>query len=318
MARPVAYVTLRQFCERDPQPRALLEAAGFDVRVNGLGRRLRAEELPMLLREADAVLAGVEPYRAELLERLPRLRCISRCGVGTDAVDLDAARRLGVAVYATPDEVVEPAAQLTVAMILALARNLPQHLRDFEAGRWVKPVAALLSEWTVGLVGFGRIGQAVERLLRPFGPRVLVTDPRWSQGGLPAGVELRALGPLLAESDVVSLHASGQAKDGPLLGPRELAAMKPGSRLVNTARGFLVDEGALEDALRAGRLGGAALDVFAEEPYHGPLARLPNVLCTPHVATLTGASRAAMERRAAANIVAHFAAETDQVLVQGT
>ncbi len=304
--RPIVYVTLQQFCEFDDRPREALRDAGFEVRENRVGRRLRQEELPELLREAEAVLAGVEPYRAELLEGLPKLRCISRCGVGTDAIDLAAARRRGVAVYTTPDEVVEPAAQLTVAMMLALARNLPWHASESRQGLWTKRTGRLLSEWTIGLLGFGRIGRLVERYLRAFGPGILVHDPA-VRADLPPGVVWRELDPLLAESDLVSLHAARRAEEGPLIGPRELALMKPGSLLVNTARGFLVDEAALEQSLRAGQLGGAALDVFAEEPYTGPLARLPNVLCTPHVASLTRASRASMERRAAANIVAHVA-----------
>ncbi len=105
----------------------------------------------------------------------------------------------------------------------------------------------------------------------------------------------------------MSLHAARRREEGPLLGRDELAGMKPGAYVVNTARGFLIEERALEEALRTGRLAGAALDVYAAEPYHGPLAKLPNVLCTPHIATLTRASRAAMERRSAEQVVQHFA-----------
>ena len=128
MKTPVVYVALQQFCEADAAPRQRLLEAGFEVRQNTLGRRLRREEVPTLLAQADAGIAGVEPYDAEVLAALPKLRCISRCGVGTDSIDVDAAQRRGIAVYTTPDEVTEPVAQLTVAMILALARNFPQHL----------------------------------------------------------------------------------------------------------------------------------------------------------------------------------------------
>lgn len=306
MARPVVYVTLSQFCEQDERPRRVLEEAGLDVRLNTLGRRLRREELPDLLREADAVVAGVEPYDAKVLAVLPRLRCISRCGVGTESIDLEAARRQGIRVYTTTDEVVEPVAQLTVAMILALARNLPQHLSDFRAGQWVKRRGVLLSEWTVGLVGFGRIGQAVERSLRVFGPRLLVADPNRRPAEMPVGVELASLDHVLSRADLISLHATRRPEEGPLLGAREFSTMKPGSCVVNTARGFLVDEAALYDALVSGQLAGAALDVFAQEPYTGLLGQLPNVVCTPHVATLTTASRILMERRSAEQVVRHF------------
>jgi len=303
MKTPVVYVALQQFCEADAAPRQRLLEAGFEVRQNTLGRRLRREEVPTFLAQADAVIAGVEPYDAEVLAALSKLRCISRCGVGTDSIDVDAAQRRGIAVYTTPDEVTEPVAQLTVAMILALARNFPQHLAASRAGRWEKRTGVLLSEWTVGLIGFGRIGRAVARDLSPFGPRLLVTDPALSSGEAPDGVQRVELAALLAQADVVSLHASRPPHAGALLGRHELASMKPGSYLVNTARGHLVDDAALVEALQSGHLAGAAIDVFATEPYTGALSQMPQVLCTPHVATLTRASRAAMERRAAAHVV---------------
>lgn len=303
MSKPLVYVALQQFCEADDQPRRALVDAGCEVRENTLGRRLRREEMADVLRDAQAVLAGVEPYDDAILEALPSLRCISRCGTGTDAIDVEVARRLGITVYTTPDEVVEPVAQLTMAMILALARSLPQYTAAFHQGQWKRFTGVLLAEWTVGLVGFGRIGRAVERHLRGFGPRVLVADPHLRAADLPPGVEMRALDRLLAEADLVSLHANRPKADGPLMGPREFARMKPGSYLVNTARGFLVDEPALYDAVISGRLAGAALDVFEQEPFTGPLTQLPQVLCTPHVASLTRASRAAMERRCAQNVL---------------
>ena len=119
-------------------------------------------------------------------------------------------------------------------------------------------------------MGFGRIGRAVERYLRVFGPRVVVTDPNVQADELPEGVELQDLPALLAEADLVSLHASRRPEEGPLLGPNEIAMMRPGSRLVNTARGYLVDEQALSEALKSNHLAGAALDVFEAEPYAGP------------------------------------------------
>jgi len=303
MSTPLVYVALRQFCEEDDHPRRVLLNAGLEVRENTLGRRLRREEMATLLQGANAVLAGVEPYDGELLAALPRLRCISRCGAGTDSIDLEAARQLGIAVYATPEEVVEPVAQMTIAMMLALARQLPQHLAGLRSGLWKAQTGSLLSEWTVGLVGFGRIGRVVERYLRAFGSRVLVADPNVGRDAVPKPAEWRELPSLLAEADLVSLHV-GRPKDGGILmGRHEFAAMKQGSRLVNTARGYLVDEAALFDGLQSGHLAGAALDVFADEPYTGRLATLPQVLCTPHVASLTRASRAAMERRCARNVL---------------
>jgi len=304
--RPTVFVALQQFCESDDRPLRLLREAGWNVRRNDLGRRLKAEEMLPLLQEADAVLAGVEPYDAQLLQALSRLKAISRCGVGTDSIDLEVARKLKIAVLSTAEEVVEPVAQMTLGLILALARQFPQHLRLMEQGIWKKLTGVLLSEWTIGLVGFGRIGQAVGRYLQPFGPRILVADPRLRADEVPAGITLCDLQRLLSESDLVSLHAGRVKEEGPLLGRPELFSMKAGSRLVNTARGYLVDERALEEALVSGRLSAAALDVFEQEPYQGRLRELPQVLCTPHVSTLTRASRSAMELRCAENVLQFF------------
>ena len=305
MSSKIIYVALQQFCQEGEAPRRLLLEAGFEVRQNTMGRRLRREDLVLLLGESDAVLAGIEPYDAQTLSALPRLRLISRCGVGTDSIDLEAAKQRRVAVLTTAEEVVQPVAELTVAMMLGLARNFPRHLRELGAGEWKKHTGHLLSEWTVGLVGYGRIGRAVHRLLSPFSPRIVVCDPLLT-GNPPAGVTVCPLAQLLKETDVVSLHAGRPAGEGPLIGREELASMKSGSFLINTARGHLVDEGALEEALRAGRLAGAALDVFQEEPYRGPLIGCPNVILTPHVASLTQASRLAMELACARNVVEFF------------
>lgn len=306
MSQKTVYVALSQFCNEDNRPRELLQEAGFQVRENSFGHRIPREAMHEALRDVDAVIAGLEPYDAELLGMLPRLRCISRCGVGTDAIDLEAARRRDIAVLTTGAEVVEPVAQMTVAMILALARNFPLHGADLRDGRWQRRTAYLLSEWKVGLVGFGRIGKAVERYLRVFGARVVTTDPNVLPAELPPDVEMRDLKSLLNEADLVSLHANRRPEEGFLIGREELAAMKRGSRLVNTARGHLLDETALLEALQSGHLSGAALDVFATEPYKGPLKMLPQVLCTPHVASFTKASRSAMELRCVSNVLEFF------------
>lgn len=308
MSEENVFVTLQTFCEGNDQPRQELLRAGLRVRENPLGRRLCREEMPDLLQEADAVLAGIEPYDAEILERLPRLRCISRCGTGTDSIDLEMARERGVAVLTTPDEVVEPVAQMALAMLLALARNLALHWNDSHRGEWKKRTGHLLSEWTVGIVGFGRVGRAFHETLRPFGCAIRVYDPNLPVQRFSQETRCVELESLLQESDVISLHAALPADAPPLLGRREFALMRKGSRLINTARGRLVDEEALLEALESGHLSAAALDVFEGEPYTGKLSQLPQVLCTPHVASLTARSRGKMELRCARNVIEFFSA----------
>lgn len=298
------YIALSQFCENDDAPRRLLQSEGLSFAENLTGRRPRADELIAAARSVIAVVAGVEPYDAVTLQALPALKCISRCGVGVDSIDMDAARRLGIAVFTTPDPIAEPVAELTVSMILALARRLPEAMAAQREGQWRRRTGFLLSEWTVGLVGFGRVGQAVERYLRPFGPAVCVADPALDRSDrLPPGVSMVDLNTLLSRADVVSIHAARSAADAPLIGAAEIAKMKPGSRIVNTSRGYLLDEAALCEGLKTGQLSGAALDVFADEPYSGPLLSFPQVLCTPHIGTLTRASRIAMELQAVENVI---------------
>lgn len=303
------YVALSEFCKYDDRARRTLVEAGFEVKENPLGRRLRREEMLETLQGADAVIAGVEPYDGELLSGLANLRCVSRCGVGTDAIDLEAARRLNIAVFSTPDEVTEPVAQMTVGMILALARNFPQHAANSRSGLWIKHAGHLLSEWNVGLIGFGRIGRKVGSYLHVFGAQVFVYDPyvALSQPSSDTqNIQFCPLPKLLSKSDLVSIHAARPRDDGPIIGPVEFASMKRGSRIVNTARSYLVDESALFEALTSGQLSAAALDVFDSEPYIGSLTRLPQVLCTPHVASLTKGARIAMEVRCAENVAMFF------------
>ena len=303
------FVALQSFCEGDDQPRQELKRAGLRLQENRLGRRLRREEMPDVLQKADAVLAGIEPYDAETLECLPRLRCISRCGTGTDSIDLEMARKRGVAVLTTPDEVVEPVAQMALAMLLALARNFPLHWNDSRRGEWKKRTGHLLSEWRVGIAGFGRVGKAFYEYLRPFGCAVRVYDPNLPAQRFPPKIRCADLESLLRESDVLSLHAALPSDAPPLLGRREFALMRKDSRLINTARGRLVDEAALIEALESGHLSGAALDVYESEPYTaGKLCQLPQVLCTPHVASLTARSRGEMELRCARNVIEFFSA----------
>jgi D-3-phosphoglycerate dehydrogenase / 2-oxoglutarate reductase len=297
------YVALSQFCEEDDRPRRALLDAGFVVDENRLGRRLKSDELIAAVGGAEGIIAGVEPYNAEVLQSFQRVRCISRCGVGVDAIDLDAAKRLDIAVLNTPDEVAEPVAQLTVGMMLALARHFPDYGVTVRDGAWKRQTGSLLSEWTIGLVGFGRIGKAIERCLRPFQPKLIVSDPGVRAQDLPPGIELLDLDAVLSRADLLSLHVARPASEGPLLSSAQFERMKPGSRIINTSRGYLLDEEALLTALQTGRLSGAALDVYETEPYSGPLAKLPQVLCTPHIGTLTHASRRAMELKAAMNVI---------------
>lgn len=298
------FIALSTFADYDSAPLDLLRRSPFEVVLNPLRRRLTRDEVVELAAGAVGVVAGVEPYDAGVIERLPALRCISRCGAGTDNIALDAAARRGIIVCNTPAVVIEPVAELTVGMMLDLLRGLSMHTVWMRARRWEKRAGRLLAGSTVGIIGLGRIGRRVSELVLAFGGGVIgadpAADPAWADA---RGVEIVGLDDLLARADIVSLHLSIRP-DAPFrVDAGVIARMRRGALLINVARGTLVDEDALYRALIDGRLGGAALDVFPEEPYRGALCDLENVVLTPHLATLTVESRTTMELEAARNLL---------------
>ena len=262
-------------------------------------------ELSGLLEGAVGAIVSTDPFDASVLGAAPDLRVISRVGVGTDSIDLDAATDHGVVVTVTPGANEATVADHTLALMLALVRRVCEQDAAVRRGEWNRTgphVPGALHGSTVGLVGYGRIGRLVARRLRGFDVRVLAADP--SVAAAEPGVELVPLDALLAASHIVSLHVPLDATTAGLVGADAVEAMRPGALLVNTARGGIVDEPALLDALRGGRLGGAALDVFADEPPHGnELLGLPNVVASSHVAGLSERSIAEMTRRATAAVV---------------
>ena len=269
----------------------LLRKPGWEVSTpsrDGLAASLAAADA-MIVRSATQVTE-------QILEAAPKLRVVGRAGVGVDNIDLDAATRRGVLVMNTPGGNAVSVAEHTLALLMAVARRIPQHSAAIHAGRWEKSGAqgVELRGKTLGLVGLGRVGNEVARRARAMEMLVLAYDPYVSESAArDAGVELSGLTELLARSDFVSLHAALSPSTEKLINAEALAKFKPGAVLVNAARGELVDEVALADALHSGKLSGAGLDVFAEEPpKNSPLLGLPNAVFTPHIA---GSTREAQE-----------------------
>ena len=296
--------TTSSFRERRNDAVARLKAAGHEVLFSPLGRRLTEADAIALFKKHDpiGIVAGVEPLTAAAMAAAPSLKAIARCGTGLDSVDLKAAEARGIVVSNTPGAPALAVAELTLGHILNALRRIAEADRLIRAGSWTALSGGLLGARTVGIVGFGRIGQRVAELIAPFGARRLAADPFASaETAAERGVDLVPLDTLLAQSDVVTLHA---APGSVRLGSKEIARMQPGAILVNTARGDLVDEGALLAALEGGMLAGAALDVFAEEPYAGPLSRLDSVTVTAHMGSYAAESRSLQEKEALDNLVA--------------
>jgi D-3-phosphoglycerate dehydrogenase len=251
-----------------------------------------SNDLPPALAGADALIVrSATRVTAELLAVAPALRVVGRAGAGVDNIDVDACTRRGILVMNTPGSNAVSVAEHAFALLLALARMVPRLDAAIHAGRWEKG-GALGSELrgkTLGLIGLGRVGFNVARRAQAFEMRVLACDPYVRpEVAREEDVEMVPLDDLLARADVVSLHASLATDTEKIINAATLAKMKRGSYLINTARGELVDEPALAEALRSGQLAGAALDVFATEPLKdSPLAALPNVVATPHIAGST-------------------------------
>ena len=273
----------------------LFEAAGFEV-VQGICRT--EDELIELLKDADGAQVGILPLTSKrVLEQCPKLKVVSRMGVGVDSIDLDAATRLGILACNVPGSNTAEVADHAMAMLLALTRRLYDAIRTTRDGAWSKDRRLTLQYYetvrriaghTVGIVGFGNIGRAFAMRVRGFGPaRILACDPYVSQGAADLyGVRLVPLEEVLAEADYVTIHCSATAETRHLIDARTLALMKPTALLINTARGPIVDGAALAAALESGRLAGAGLDVTEVEPIDpgDPLLRLPNCIVTPHIA----------------------------------
>lgn len=300
-SRRVILIGPSTFGMTDPAAITQLEEAGYTVRRNPVGRKMNQEELLSALSGVVGVIAGLEMYSAEVLAR-SQLRVVSRCGVGLENIDLPKAEEMGIKVYSTPNAPTTAVAELTVGALITLLRGVPQMDRMLHDGKWEKRSGPQLEGKTIALIGLGRIGRKVAEYLRPFGVRLLGVDPMLQ--GTVEGIRMVPLAQALAESDIVSIHASGSAE---ILGAAELAAIKPGAYVANTGRGGLINELALCDALDVGRVAGAWLDCFSEEPYQGPLTSYPQVLMTPHIGYSSDEARRRMEMEAANNLLAGLA-----------
>jgi phosphoglycerate dehydrogenase-like enzyme len=249
-------------------------------------------------------ITGLEVLDETIFAALPELKLVSKYGVGLDMIDFDAARRHGVTIRHTPGVNAQAVAELTLAFMIMLARRLPALTREMRDGIWTHGGGRQLSSATVGVVGCGHVGQAVARLCRAFGARVLAHDiVNYAEFFRAHDVTLLTLPLLLAESDFVSIHVPLDASTRGMIGAAEIAQMKPGAFLINTARGGIVDERAVQDALIAEIIAGAAFDVFSTEPFpHTELLRLPNFVSTPHVGGASEEAVLAMGRAAIANL----------------
>ncbi len=287
--------------DNNPAIQRLLQN-GFQAITNPHRRKLTEDEIIELLNgEVVGLIAGIEPLTERVFQSASPLKVISRCGAGMDSVDLAAAQKHGIAVLNTPEAPAQAVAELTMGYILTLLRQINQIDQAVRKGEWPRTQGRLLAAQTVGIIGMGHIGRRVARLCQAFEATVIAHDPHVNQA--PDGITLMSLEKLLATADMITLHLPYGPDTHHLLNAQAFAAMKPEAIVINAARGGLVDEDALAEALRSGKISAAALDVFEQEPYRGLLLEFGNTILTSHVGSLARESRQRMEIEAADNLL---------------
>lgn len=312
-------ITTIPFADKDSRPLDLLKKAGAEIVINPLGRKFGEADLLEIIPDFDILIAGTEPITAAVLEKASSLKLISRVGIGLDSVDLLAARRHGIQVSYTPDAPSPAVAELTIGLMINLLRLVQVSNIRMRRGEWYRYYGRRLSNVTVGIIGAGRIGSRVIRHLAAFKcSRILVNDidSAISYPNDPTcTVEWVDKDTIYRAADIISLHVPLTGATHNLITTNEIKLMQPGTLLVNTARGGIVNEQDLFNALESGHLGGAAIDVFEEEPYTGNLVNLEQCLLTAHMGSMSVDCRTRMELEATEEAIRFISGDSLQSIV---
>jgi len=298
-------ITTSTFSQFDNAPLTLLKSNHIRYFLNPYQRKLSETELTDLIvkYQPTGIIAGVEPITKKVFNQCKRLKVISRAGIGMDSIDLEAAEKRNIIVTNTPDAPTIPVAELTLGMILSLLRKIHKSDASIRNNEWLRPMGDLLYKRTIGIIGCGRIGSYLAKLLSSFDCTIFGNDPGCSQV---ENIMLTELEHLFSVSDIVSLHIPYSFQTHHFINEKNLKLMKKGAFLVNCSRGGLVDESALYESLKMDHLAGAALDCFENEPYVGPLGQLDNVILTAHIGSYAREGRIMMEIQATKNLIKTF------------
>ncbi|TGK51941.1 dehydrogenase [Leptospira kanakyensis] len=322
------FVSTFPFCRTSPKALEVLESNGCQVVVNPLGRKMKPSEVTEAAQNFDALIAGTEEL-TPLVTTTKSLKLISRVGVGLDSVPLDLCKEKGISVAYTPDAVSPAVSELALSLIVDTMRKVTYSDREIRRGEWTRPYGERIGGSTIGILGFGRIGKRVASHLLGYLPKkILVCDlldqtesitlfndsacqiekmngmlgKNWSK----TTVEQVSFQTLLKKSDALTIHLPLTKETKDLLNYENLSLMKASAVLINTARGGIVNENDLYKVLKDNLISAAAVDVFEEEPYKGPLCELENIILTQHMGSCSNDCREDMEREAAENVVGFF------------
>lgn len=293
-------ISTSSFASIDSAPLELLHKNGIEVVPNRYSRKLTEKEIIDHLQGVDGLLAGLEPLNANVFNNCPQLKAIARVGIGMNNVDLDAARTAKIKISNTPDGPTNAVAEMTIAAALVLSRAIIPANTALHEKKWSKSIGIGLKNASVLIIGCGRIGRRVAEHFHTFGAQIMVCDPFLKKADLSTGTKHIELNEGIKAADIITIHAGG---DNPILSFAEFEHMKEGVILLNSARGNLIDENALVDALNNGKVSSAWLDVFPEEPYSGRLTEYDQVLLTPHMSTYSVQCRKDMEMAAVNNLI---------------
>jgi len=292
-----ALITTIPFGDKNKYPLDHLKSAGVEYLINPLNKKLTEDELSEMVTDFDVIIAGTEQITSKVMDRASNLKMISRVGIGLDSVDLLAAEERGIIVSYTPDAPAPAVAELTIGMMLTLLRSVYISNSEMHDGKWHRFFGRRLSEITIGVIGVGRIGAGVLRHLKGFGnPRILVNDVS-NKENIEQGfnVEWVDKEKIYREADIISLHTPLTADTKNMICKEQLMSMKEDAIVINTARGGIINEEDLYGVMQAGHLSGAAIDVFNQEPYDGPLRKIQRCLLTAHMGSMSIDCRTRME-----------------------
>ena len=294
-------ITIRSFDLSGPAIEKLKEHSTISF-INKSGARLSETDLINALRNVQGVIAGTETFSRRVINQSPSLKVISRVGVGTDSIDLDAAQEHGIQIVTTLNSPIQSVAEHTLALLLSALKYIPQYNEKMRKNNHALSAGSLLSGKTVGIAGMGRIGTRFAELLECLGCHILFYDPLFAKQNPTVWKQIDSIENLVKCSDILSIHSAPQPDGSPIINAKVLSHAN-GIIIINTARGSLIDEQSLISALSSGKVKSAALDVFSSEPYTGKLLSFPQVIVTPHVASNTVESRCQMEMESVNNLI---------------
>ncbi len=290
-------ITTVPFGVKDRLPLQLLENAGIEYLFNPLNNKLSEDQLAELITDFDVIIAGTEPITEKVMSQAPKLKLITRVGIGLDSVDLRAAQKRGIKVSYTPDAPAPAVAELTLGLMLSLLRSIHVSNSQMHQGNWHRFFGRRLAEVTVGIIGIGRIGTRVLRRVKGFGTSRIIVNDITPNHVLDREFNLEWVSKetIYKEADLISLHLPLTHHTKNMIRKKQLHDMKSDAILINTSRGGIINESDLYDVMQSGHLSSSAIDVFEREPYNGPLREIERCLLTAHMGSMSVDCRTRME-----------------------